>query len=102
MVFPKISGTLSLSLFFVVVVVAKVLPNIAGHIRCVHVCRLLIFTMAYSWLWLWLWFSVALAPIQHTCSNGYKNNYFYCKFHYILSDVRGESLFGKWRSSHFA
>lgn len=57
--------------------------------------------MSYSWLLvLTLSISMSLAPFQPTCSKSYKNNYFYCKFHYILSD--GVSLFRMWRSSHFA
>lgn len=58
----------------------------------VYVCRLLIFTMSYSWLqFLTLSIGMYLAPIQHTCSERYKNNYFYCKFRYILSN--GEIIF---------
>lgn len=58
----------------------------------VYVCRLLIFTMSYSWLqFLTLSIAMYLAPIQHTCSKSYKNNYFFCKFHYILSN--GEIIF---------
>lgn len=27
--------------------------------------------------------SLALALVQQTCSNSYKNNNYYCKFHYV-------------------
>lgn len=50
---------------------------------------------------------LALASIQHTCSNSYKNNNCYCKIrrYFIVNLVRSfgrlVGLFKMWRSSHF-